>query len=138
MLEQYLENIRQTDQSVNPLFTLLGIRVVAIEKDSATLSLIAKPELMQGAGQLAGGILATLLDETMAHAVLGGNDPTRITTTVDMNVSYYRPVHKGDEIVCVAHVTKRGGRVVFAEAIVHNEEQKVAGSNGTFLVINPK
>ena len=42
--------------------------------------------------------------ETMAHAVLGGNQPGQRATTVDMSVSYLRPVQSGDDLICQAHV----------------------------------
>lgn len=138
VLERYLESVRQPNQAVNPLFTFLGISVIKIDKDHATLSLTAKPELMQGAGQLAGGILATLLDETMAHAVLGGNNSHQVTTTVDINVTYYRPANKGDELTCTAHVTKRGSRVVFTEATIRNSSLEIAAATATFLIIDSK
>ena len=137
MLEQYLKKVREEGQSANPLFNLLGIHVLEISQDYAKLSLTAKPELMQGAGQLAGGIIATILDEAMAHAVLGGNAPHDITTTVDMNISYYRPVSNGEKLTCTGRITKRGQRVVFAEATLQSESYDIAVSKGTFLIIQP-
>lgn len=138
MLEDYLMSVREPEQRVNPLFTLLEIHVDEIGPDHATLSMAATPELMQGAGQLAGGILATLLDEAMAHAVLGGNVDGNVTTTVDMNVRYYRPVNKGDSLTCSARVTRRGSRVVFAEAVIHNADLECAAATATFLITQPR
>ncbi len=78
MPEKYLEQIRLPEQSVNPLFHHLGIKVVELAPDKATLRLFIKPELIQGAGNAAGGVLAALLDEAMAHAVLAGTDQTNL------------------------------------------------------------
>ena len=144
MPQKYLEAVREPGQTVNPLFVLLGVDVKHIAPDEARLGLVIKPELVQGAGMAAGGILATLLDETMAHAVLAGNGPGRTTSTVDMNVSYLRPVAPGASLLCRARVRKRGARVVFAEAVVLDlgpadaaateESREAARATATFIL----
>jgi len=135
MPHAYLEQVRQKNQTINPLLAFLGIEVDEIEADRAILRLAAKPELLQGAGVVAGGILATLLDETMAHAVLGGNPQGKRTATVDMSVSYLRPVHPNTDLVCEARVVKRGNRVIFAEGSALAEGHEVARATASFLPI---
>ncbi len=135
MPHAYLEQVRQKDQTINPLLAFLGIEVDEIKPDNAVLRLPAKPELLQGAGVVAGGILATLLDETMAHAVLGGNPQGKRTATVDMNASYLRPVQPNTDLVCKARVVKRGSRIIFAEASVLGEGREVARATASFLPI---
>jgi len=133
--QKYLEQIHLPEQSVNPLFRHLGIEVIELASDKAMLRLYIKPELIQGAGNAAGGILAALLDEAMAHAVLGGNKPNQLTTTVDMNVSFLNPVKQGDTLTCEACVVKRGGRIVFTEASARNDGIEAARATGTFLLV---
>jgi uncharacterized protein (TIGR00369 family) len=135
MPKEYLEKVRQAGQTVNPLFAFLGVEAEEIAPDRAVLRLRVKPELIQGAGMAAGGVLATLLDEAMAHAVLAGNRPGGLTTTVDMNVSYLRPVNRGATLVCEARVTKRGSRVVFAEGVLRSDGFEAARSTATFLLV---
>ena len=132
---EYLKKVRQAGQTVNPLFAFLGVEVEEIGPDRAVLRLSVEPQLIQGAGMAAGGVLATLLDETMAHAVLAGNRPGDLTTTVDMNVSYLRPVNKGASLVCEARVTKRGSRVVFAEGVLRSDGFEAARATATFLIV---
>lgn len=135
MPHEYLDQIREPGQTVNPLFTFLGIEVVDLTPDRATLHLLVKPELIQGAGVGAGGVCATLLDEAMAHAVLGGNNPGELTSTIDMNVSYFRPVSRGDLLTCRARVAKRGKRVVFAEAVVSVDGNEAAKGSASFMIL---
>jgi len=135
MPQSYLENVRKEDQTVNPLFAFLGVEVVEIAADRAVLSLPVKAELIQGSGVAAGGILATLLDETMAHAVLAGNKPGEHTATVNLNVSYSRPVNAYATLVCEARVTKRGRRVVFVEAVVRSNGHEAARATASFLIV---
>ncbi|MDC0335297.1 PaaI family thioesterase [Pseudodesulfovibrio sp.] len=133
--QKYLDAVQQPDQKVNPLFRFLGMEVVEIAPDRAVLRLPVKPELIQGAGLAAGGVLAALLDETMAHAVLGGNNPGELTTTIDMNVSFLRPVNKHATLTCEAHVTKRGKRIIFASATVRNNGHQAATATASFLMV---
>lgn len=135
MPRKYLDAVRRVDQLVNPLFIFLGVEVVEIEPDRSILRLTVRPELTQGAGMAAGGVLALILDEAMAHAVLGGNEAGSLTTTVDLNVSYLRPVNPHAVLTCEARVVKRGSRVVFTEASVRTEDLEVARATASFLLV---
>lgn len=135
MRQEYLEAVQRPDQSVNPLFGFIGMEIVSIEPDKAVFKLLVRPEFIQGAGKLAGGMMALLLDETMAHAVLGGNRGDAVCTTVDMNVSYYRPVKEGELLVCEATVLKRGSRIVFTEAVIVVNGVDVSKATGSFMIV---
>ncbi|BCS88888.1 PaaI family thioesterase [Pseudodesulfovibrio sediminis] len=137
MPQTYLEAVRKPNQSVNPLLAFLGMIVNEVDKDRAMLTLPTRPELIQGVGVVGGGILATLIDETMAHAILGGNKSGERTTTIDMNISYLRAVKAGEQLSCEARVAKRGSRVIFVEAIARTGDREVARGTGTFLAISP-
>jgi len=131
----YLDAVRRPGQTVNNLFAFLGIEVDAIEPERAVLRLPYRPELTQGAGLVAGGVLATLLDEAMAHAVLGGNAPGQRTTTVDLSVSYLRAARPGADLICEARVVKRGGRVLFVEAVAESDGREAARATASFLLL---
>jgi len=138
MPKTYLEAVCRQSQSVNALFSFLGIEVQTIESNRAVLQLPFKPELIQGGGVVAGGILATLLDETMAHAVLGGNQPGQFTSTIDMTINYLRPAKMDFDLICEAHVVKRGGRIAFAEGVVLSGEQEAARATASFMLLSRK
>ncbi|MDD3312559.1 PaaI family thioesterase [Pseudodesulfovibrio sp.] len=135
MPNEYLQQVRAPGQDVNHLFAFLGVEVAEIEPGRAVLRLPVKSELLQGAGMAAGGVMATLMDEAMAHAVLAGNRPGELTTTVDMNVSYLRAVGRGAVLTCEARVVKRGGRVVFAEASLTADGRESARATATFMLL---
>ncbi len=137
MRQEYLEAVQEPGQTVNPLFGFLGMEIVDIGKDRSAFRLRVRHEFIQGAGRLAGGMMALLLDEAMAHAVLGGNSGDAVCTTVDMNVSYYLGVSEGEILDCEAVVTNRGGRIVFAEASVFTGGREVAKASASFMVILP-
>ncbi|NDV18150.1 hotdog fold thioesterase [Pseudodesulfovibrio sp. JC047] len=135
MPHEYLELVRQPHQTVNPLLAFLGIEVTEITTERAVLHLPIKPEFLQGADVVAGGILATLLDETMAHAVLGGTPTGTRTATIDMNISYLRPVGAEAIVICEARVIQRGKRIIFVEGTARVNEREVARSTASFLPV---
>ncbi len=118
MRDQYLEAVRQPDQIVNPLFNLLGVVVEQIDADAAVLRLPPNPGCVQGAGIIAGGVLATLADEAMAHVVIAGLEPGQRTATIDFSMRCLSPARPGVELLARATVLKRGSRVIFAQAEV--------------------
>jgi len=134
MSAQYLQAVQQNDQRVNAVLKHLGVTVDDIAPGQAELRMTAKSELTQGAGVLSGGVLATLLDETMAHAVLTQNEAGQRTCTVDMHVTYYRVAKVGDDLICRGYVTKRGKRMVFVDAVASCNDKEIAKSTASFML----
>lgn len=133
----YIEEITRPDQSVNPLFSMLGIQVEQLDREAVRLRLPFREGLIQGGGVVAGGVLATLLDEAMAHAVLVRLDMEggERTATVDMNVSFLAAVKHGTDLAAEARVVKDGSRVFFTEGTVFAGEKPVAKASASFLVL---
>ena len=135
-LDEYLKQVQKQGQTVNPLFKFLEVAVESITAQEAVLRLVVKKEFIQGAGVLAGGLVATLLDEAMAHVAIVSIDPARSTATSDINVRYLKPVRAGETIRGRAWVLKAGRRVVSVEAEARNEKDElVAKASATFIVL---
>lgn len=140
---RYLDEVLRPDQTVNPLFNHLGIRLLHADASRAELALPFRPELLQGGGLVAGGVLATLLDEAMAHAALArlasrqeAHTATPRIATVDMHIHYLRAARPGTDLRAEARVVKSGSRVLFIEASVMNPEgQTLVKGEGAFLVL---
>jgi len=130
----YLKAVKNSEQTVNPVLNLLGATVIETSPGMAMLKLTTSPDFAQGAGVVSGGILATLLDETMAHAVLGCLSADCATATVNMNVSYHRQTRVGDELLCTARTTKQGQRVIFVEAEIQADDKSIATATASFIV----
>lgn len=136
MSRSYLEEVTREGQTVNPLFAFLGVCVGEIGQGRAVLTLVVRESFIQGAGVAAGGILATLLDEAMAHAVLSALPPGRRCATVELSTRYLRPVRAGDALAAEARVVKNGRTIVFVEAEIRNQDgQPVARADATFAAV---
>jgi uncharacterized protein (TIGR00369 family) len=138
MPQQYCNDVRKPGQTVNPLFAFLGVGVAAIADGSAELTLPLRPEFIQGAGVIAGGILATLLDEAMAHAVIGSLAENQATATIQMSCRFLRAVSATDcdkTLRAEATLAKRGRRIAFAEATAFLDKDPIAKAEASFLII---
>lgn len=138
MIDAYLSAVRQESQTVNRLFGYMGIRVVEITPAHAVLALPFREEFLQGAGSLAGGIQAALMDEAMAHAVLAGLEPDRQTVTMDLHMRYLRPAGRSS-LRAEARIVRRGGKVVVVEGEIQNDAgEAVSLATASFLIIRPE
>ena len=140
-MQTYLNAMRAGERNVNPLFDFLDARLVNAREGGATVTMPVSPRLAQGSGLVAGGILATLADESMAHAVLSLLAPGQSTVTIEMNIRYLRPTKTdmAGEINAVSSVLNAGRSVMTAEARVSDSAGRllaVAGSS--FRVLSAK
>ncbi len=139
MPSHYLHLVVQPEQRVNSLLRLLNASVVRAENGEAELHAVASREFSQGAGLVGGGILATLADEAMAHAVLSTLASAQSTVTLDMNIRYLRAM-KPDEsgtLKAIASLIKTGRRTVVARAEVMDMQRDnalLAVADATFLI----
>jgi uncharacterized protein (TIGR00369 family) len=135
MSSRYLDAIQKSGQTVNPLFTFLGVEFKEVGPERVVLALPFKPEFIQGAGAVAGGVVAALADEAMAHVVLANLGEGQKTATIEMTVRYFRPVLK-DGITAVAQLVNKGRRIISAEAVVtDSKNRQVAKAGGSFFVL---
>src|SRR5215510_9711852 len=78
-----------------PFAKLIGMRLVDLKLDEATISVEMRDDLRQPSGVLHGGVTATLIDTAMAFAVRTRLEPTDFTATIDLTVHYLRPLLSG-------------------------------------------
>lgn len=137
--KDYLQAVREPGQRVNPLFAFLGIEVEEISPERTVLRLPLRPEFMQGAGAVAGGLIATLLDETMAHAVFSCLEPGQGTATVEMSTRFFNPAPLPGPgtppLRCEAQVVRRGRRIAFAEAEIRDHKGGIVARCSACFVI---
>ena len=137
-MQEYLKKVQLPDQDVNPLFASLGVIVDTISPEKVVLRLPFKPDFIQGGGQIAGGIIATLADEAMAHVALANLDRGETTATIEMNIRYLKGCASG-EIAAIATLIKKGRRVMTLQAeIVDAHQQTVALAGASFMILSKK
>jgi uncharacterized protein (TIGR00369 family) len=108
-----------------------------LAEDGTVICVASVPDTFEGPrGFLHGGIIATLLDETMSKAVRSHNV---VGMTRHMEVDYKSPVPSRVPIRLEGRVYHHEGRKHWAEADILNGEGKVlAHSKGLFIEVRPR
>ena len=103
----------------------------------AVVTVELEPHMLNNHGAGHGGVLMTLLDVAMSHAVLSRIDYAREVVTVDMHVGFMRPA--SGRLTASARATGGGRSLCFCEARVEDGEGRVAAqAMGTFRYRDPQ
>jgi acyl-coenzyme A thioesterase PaaI-like protein len=87
-------------------------------------------------GVVHGGIVASMLDETLARAFMSG-DPDRFMYTAKLTARYRKPVPTGKPIRLVGEVIKDRGRVGESRAWLYGPEGELLAEGEAMLVDIP-
>ena len=122
-----------------PLFHLIGMELEDVRPAWSMLKIAWRPDLTQPAQIMHGGIIATLIDTGIAHAILLTDarytEGSLSVVSVDLRVKYLRPVSSG-VIYCESTVPRIGKQVIHADSVVRNEEGKVvARGDAIYMVV---
>jgi acyl-CoA thioesterase len=110
-----------------PFASFLGIELDEIDTGVATLSLEIKPELKQNHGVVHGGAIASLIDSATAFAIISLLPPGEHATTVDLTISYLRPLTQG-RAKAVARVVRSGKRLIVVSADLFDDAGTLAAT----------
>jgi uncharacterized protein (TIGR00369 family) len=109
----------------NPLYETIGIRIESAANGKASSRLDPRPEVCWPfPAQPHGGVLFTVVDTTMACAVLTELEPGLNCTTIDLSLHYTAPA-KGAYFSCCAWTTHRTGRLSFVRAEIYDPDNQV-------------
>ena len=108
-----------------------------LAEDSSVVCLALVPDTFEGPpGYLHGGIIATLLDETMSKSVRARGFTAM---TRHMETDYLRPIPSGAPFRLEGHVARSEGRKHWTEARILDAERTVlAIGKGLFIEVRPR
>ena len=133
----YLDEIRARGSKANPFFGLLGIEIVSYGDGVAELSMKLRPDMMNGAGWMQGGLFTALSDEAMAMALLTVIEEGDRIATISESTSYLQGVRDG-EIRAKGSVIKKTRQVAFTEGQVmmaDDSEKILSKTMASFSII---
>jgi uncharacterized protein (TIGR00369 family) len=109
-----------------PCADLLGWRLVDQDRENGRVRIEfeARPEFLNPAGFVQGGILAAMLDDTMGPAALVMSDGAVFTSTIDMNVTFLAPAKPG-KLYGEGRVVQLGKTIVYLEAQLMDAQNNV-------------
>jgi len=121
--------VRRFQKAVDsvPYAHLLGIELDEVGNGTATLGFEVRKKLTQNHGVVHGGAIASLIDSATAFAIISLLAPREKVTTVDLTISYLRPLTNG-RVTAVAKVVRSGRRLFVVSADVLDSDGKLAAT----------
>ncbi|MBN1545368.1 MAG: PaaI family thioesterase [Syntrophaceae bacterium] len=136
----YLTRLQNGDTTMNPFLAFLDIRQEEIKEGVARFRMTIKPEYLQGAGLVQGGLMVALADETIAHAIMSLLKENEGLTTIELKSNFLAAVQEG-ELIAEASVFKKGKSIIIGDCLIRDSQDRpVLRCTATFLVVmeNPK
>jgi uncharacterized protein (TIGR00369 family) len=136
----YLRAIVAGDLPTPPIARLLGMDARTVEPGRAVFTLEPGEHLYNPIGSVHGGVVATLLDSALGCAVHSKLPAEVGYTTVDLSVTYLRPVARDTgRLSCKAEVVHAGNKIATARAeVVDGEGRRYATGTATCLILSPE
>ena len=118
-----------------PCAVTLGIAFAAVDGERGTVEVTfqAKPEFLNPAGNVQGGFLAAMLDDTMGPALVATLDAGEFAPTLNLNVQFHRPAKVGS-LKGVGRVTLRGREVCQLSGELLQNDKIVASATATAII----
>ena len=113
----------------------LGVYDRTADDGEAHLRLDVTDQHLNEAGTLHGGVLATLVDTAMGHAVRSRTGEDGVPATSQLTVTYLRPGKPGP-LQVTGRVSKQGEHLTVCEADVEQEGEALVHAVATFAVLH--
>ena len=121
-----------------PLVLLLGFRAVEAEPGRVAFAGTPDESVYNVLGVVHGGLIAALCDTVAALAVRTTLEAGVGYTSIDLNVSYTRPVTRDSGALrAVGTVVKPGRRVAFSQAEISDAAGKVVATATSSCLVMP-
>lgn len=132
----FLRSLVAGDLPPPPIVALLGIRLVAAEAGTVTMSLAAGEHLYNPIGSVHGGAIATLLDSVMGCAVHSRLPAGRGYTTLEIKVNYVRAlsVESGDGLA-IGRAIHVGRQTALADATLTDGAGRLCATATTTCLV---
>lgn len=121
----------------NRFATLLGIEFAHIAPGECTAEIEVNENLFHPGGIVHGGVAFSLADSSMAMALIADIQAGENCSTIEMKISYMKPVVEG-RIISKARMIRKGRRIAFMEASVTRGDDLIAMATATFAIIKSK
>ena len=115
-----------TDKPAPPCAKLLGWELVAEYPQEGRIEIAFHPNetMLNPRGTIQGGFVAAMLDDTMGPALVSMTGGTIAPSSIDINVSFVRPVKPG-RVIGKGRVVNKGRSIIFLEAELFDLDGKL-------------
>lgn len=104
-----------------PIGELVGFKLTALERGTATMTLEADQRHANPMGTLHGGVLCDVADAAMGMAYASTLEPGESFTTLELKINFLKPIWQA-KLQAVGRVVQRGRTIGMVECDVLNED----------------
>jgi uncharacterized protein (TIGR00369 family) len=115
----------------------LGFKMLEIDSDKGTIraQFSARPEFVNPMGNIQGGFLAAMLDDTLGPALVATLGKNEFAPTIELKVNFIRPARVGT-LIGTGRVVARGGSIAFLAGELSTEQgELIATATATARVM---
>lgn len=135
---EYLEQLRTGQKGLNPFLDFLNVSLVDLSEGRACFRMSVRPEYLQGAKIMQGGLIVALADEAIAHAMMTQLAPEEGLTTIELKSNFLAGVTDG-ELLAEATVFKKGQSLIIGDCLVKDSQGKsICRVSATFMLLKKK
>ena len=135
---EYLEQLRTGQKGLNPFLDFLNVSLVDLSEGRACFRMSVRPEYLQGAKIMQGGLIVALADEAIAHAMMTQLAPDEGLTTIELKSNFLAGVTDG-ELLAEATVFKKGQSLIIGDCLVKDSKGKsICRVSATFMLLKRK
>jgi molybdopterin converting factor subunit 1 len=125
--ERFMELVGNHVLDMPRYVDLLGMRPLSAEPGHVRMEFTASEQFLNPAGVVQGGFITAMLDDTMGPAAVAQLGPGYFAPTLELKVSFLRPVGPGT-LVADGRVVHLGTSIAFLEGSLADEEGNVVAT----------
>jgi uncharacterized protein (TIGR00369 family) len=121
-----------------PAGVLLGFRLLEADPQQQRIRIEfqARPEFVNPIGNIQGGFLAAMLDDTLGPAVVQTLGPDQFAPTLELKVSFLKPAKPG-VLIGEGRVLKKGRSIAFLSGELRDADGDiVASATATAMIVS--
>jgi len=130
-------DVMQGRKPAPPAAATLGFKLLDIDPDHGTIRVQfeGKPEFLNPMGNIQGGFLAAMLDDTLGPALVATLPKDHFAPTIELKVNFIRPATAG-VLIGTARVVSRGGTIAFLSGELSTEDgELIATATATARIV---
>ena len=133
---EFLRAIRDGRFPPPPIAAVLRFTLVEVDVGEVHFECVPDESVYNPIGAVHGGLVCTLADTVTACAVHSTLAAGAAYTSIDLNVSYLRPITAESGVLhAIGRVTKSGRRVGFADARITDGAERLVATASTSCLI---
>ena len=134
----HLRAVRDAALPPAPIAGLMGFRLVSVVEGEVVFACTPDESVYNPIGVVHGGLVCTLLDSVCGCAVQSTLEQGTGYTSLEIKVSYLRPVHADSgELTARGWLDRRGRRASFAMGDVRTADGKVVATASSTCLVFP-